>query len=215
MSTEEQSREGVSLEMQAAKIRAYCMLNDLELTGIVEDAGISGKSIKGRPGVQSVLDMVRTRIVDALIIYKLDSLARNTAECLEISKLMDKSMCALHSITEKLDTSNALGRLFFTLTAALAEMERGLISERTTAALAQKRAKGEKTGGDCPYGYTAIEGRLVPSIEEQRAISRIRSLRAEGCSLRGIVAVLQSERYRTRKGTLFSKTQVGRILRAA
>ena len=164
VSTEEQSREGVSLDTQAAKIRAYADLHDMDLVGIIEDAGISGKSIKARPGIRAVLEMVKARKVDAVIVYKLDRLARNTIECLEMAKLMDKSGCAEHSISEKLDTQSALGRFFFTLTASLAEMERGLISERTKAALAQKRANGEKTGGDCPYGYKAVNGKLVADM---------------------------------------------------
>jgi len=82
VSTEEQSREGVSLEMQVPKIRAYCDLNDLELTGIVADAGISGKSTKARPGIPAVLELVRGHKVEAEIVYKLDRLARNMIEAL-------------------------------------------------------------------------------------------------------------------------------------
>jgi len=215
VSTEEQSREGVSLDTQAAKIRAYADLHDMDLVGIIEDAGISGKSIKARPGIRAVLEMVKARKVDAVIVYKLDRLARNTIECLEMAKLMDKSGCAEHSISEKLDTQSALGRFFFTLTASLAEMERGLISERTKAALAQKRANGEKTGGDCPYGYKAVNGKLVADMAEQRLISRIRELKGNGLSLRKIVAALEADGYRTRKGTKITKTQVERILKAA
>ena len=99
VSTEEQSREGISLEMQAAKIRAYAELNDLELVDTVEDAGISGKSIKARPGIQAVLKMVEARKIDAVIVYKLDRLARNTIECLNMAEGMDKAGCALHSIS--------------------------------------------------------------------------------------------------------------------
>jgi len=212
VSTEEQSREGISLDMQAAKIRAYAELNDLELKEIVQDDGISGKSISARPGIQTVLSMVKARKVDAIIIYKLDRLARNTIECLSMAEDMDKKGVALHSITEKLDTQSAMGRFFFTLTASLAAMERDVISERTTAALAHKKSNGEKCGGLCPYGYRAIEGKLVPHIPEQRIISRIKTLRAEGESTRAIVKRLQEEGIHTRKGTTFSQSQVMRIL---
>ncbi|MGO9116826.1 MAG: recombinase family protein [Desulfomonilaceae bacterium] len=213
VSTEEQSREGISLEMQTAKIRQYAELNDLELVEIVQDAGLSGKSVAGRPGIQKVLSMVKSREVQAVVCYKLDRLARNTIECLEMAKLMDKAGVALHSISEKLDTQSALGKFFFTLTASLAEMERGIISERTAAALAQKRANGEKTGGDRPFGYQVQDGRLIPDIAEQRAIRRIVELRQERFSLRQIVRVLREEGVRNRKGSPFCKTQVERVLR--
>ena len=215
VSTEEQSREGVSLEMQTVKIRQYAELNDMELTAILEDAGVSGKTIKARAGVQAVLAMVKARKVDAVIVYKLDRLARNTIQCLEMAQLMDKTGVALHSISEKLDTQNALGRFFFTLTASLAEMERGIISERTSAALAQKRANGEKTGGDIPIGYRLEDGRLIPNIEEQRAIKRIFQLRGEGFSLRQIVRCLADEGIKSRNGGAFHKTQIQRILKRA
>jgi DNA invertase Pin-like site-specific DNA recombinase len=216
VSTEEQSREGISLDMQAAKIRAYAELNDLTLLDVIEDAGISGKSIKARPGIQRVLDFVKARKVNAVIVYKLDRLARNTVECLEMAESMDKAGVALHSITEKLDTQSALGRFFFTLVASLAEMERGIISERTAAALAQKRANREKTGGNCPYGYRADDqGTLILDVAEQRAIARMRTLRSLGYSYQGIADTLRQEGILTRKGTPFRQTQVIRTLKAA
>lgn len=216
VSTEEQARDGLSLAVQAEKIRAYAALNDLELLGIIEDAGISGKRIKARPGIQKVLGMVKARQVDAVITYRLDRLARNTIECLEMAKVMDKAGVALHSISEKLDTQSALGRFFFTLTASLAEMERNLISERTTAALRLKRANGMKTGGACPYGYRVDDtGKLIPCPEEQRCVTRIIELRDKGYSYKRIAETLTEEGYYTRRGTSFRETQIVRILRHA
>ncbi len=215
VSTEEQSREGVSLEMQAAKIRQYAELNDLALVEIIKDAGISGKSIKARPGIQNVLDMVKGRKVEAVICYKLDRLARNTIECLEMAKVMDRAGVALHSISEKLDTQSALGRFFFTLIASLAEMERGIISERTAAALQQKRRNGEKTGGCVPYGYLVQDGLLIPNPKESRVIERMRQLRTEGYSYQGVAEKLAEDRVYNRKGRKFAETQIIRILKAA
>jgi len=216
VSTEEQSREGISLEMQSVKVRQYAELNDLDLIDVVEDAGISAKSIKGRPGIQTVLEMVKGRKVEAVIVYKLDRFARNTIECLEMAKVMDKAGVALHSISEKLDTQSALGRFFFTLTASLAEMERNLISERTAAALAQKRANGMKTGGHRPYGYQVdTDGQLMTDPTEQKIIARIRQMRQAGYSHQKIADNLTSIGILTRKRTPFKETQIVRILKAA
>ncbi len=215
VSTQEQAQTGVSLEVQISKIKAYCQLNDLILVGIYGDPGISGKSIKARPGVQAVLSMVKAKRISAVVVYKLDRLGRNTIETLEIAKKMDKAGVALHSITEKLDTQSALGRFFFTMTASLAEMERALIAERTTSALALKRSKGEKTGGSCPYGYRSVDGKLVPDTTEQRLIKRIKTLRAKGHSYQRIADTLAEKNVFTRKGTKFQATQVSRILKRA
>ncbi len=215
VSTQEQAQEGVSLSMQAEKIKAYCALNDLTLVGIYGDPGISGKSIKSRPGIQAVLSLVKAKRISAVVVYKLDRIGRNTVETLDIAKRMDKAGVALHSITEKLDTQSALGRFFFTMTASLAEMERALIAERTSSALALKRSKGEKTGGFCPYGYRSVEGKLVPDADEQRLIKRIKTLRRKGYSYQRIADTLTEKGIFTRKGTRFQATQVSRILKRA
>ena len=147
VSTEDQAREGVSLGNQKSKIKAYCELKNLDLTGIIEDSGISAKNLN-RPGVQKVLEMARKKEVNAVVVYKLDRMFRSTVDALETTKKFDKWGIYFHSIHETLDTQSAMGRFFFTLTAALAEMERGIIGERTKAALSHKRAMNEKTGGD-------------------------------------------------------------------
>lgn len=216
VSTDEQADHGISLEMQAAKVRAYAELNDLDLLDVIQDAGISGKSIKGRPGIQAVLDMVRARKVSAVITYSLSRLARNTIEALEIAKLMDKAGVALHSISEKLDTQSALGRFFFTLTASLAEMERRLISERTTAALSQKRARGGRVSRHAPYGFTFdTSGNLRVDDTEQHTIAKVHELRSQGYSIRGIVEYLGENGYCNRSGKSFGVAEVWKIAKAA
>ena len=201
VSTEDQAKEGVSLDNQKAKIEAYCQLKDLELTEVVEDAGISAKNLR-RPGVQKVLRMARKKQVDAIIVYKLDRIFRSTVDALETTKMFDKWGVSFHSIEETLDTQSAMGRFFFTLTAALAEMERQIIGERTKAALAHKRAKRESTGGYAPpYGYDLDDTRhLVRNALEQRGIRLIRSLDERGSSLRKICRELEANGYRTKTG---------------
>jgi DNA invertase Pin-like site-specific DNA recombinase len=212
VSTEEQARGGISLDMQRAKIRAYATLHELDLLETVADEGISGCSIKIRPGVQKVLQMVKEKRVDAVIIYKLDRLARNTVEALEVARLMDRKGVGLHSITEKLDTRSALGRFFFTLMASLAEMERGLISERIQAAMERKKEKGEACNNNPEYGFRVVAGRVVPDLEEQKIIQSIRSLHGEGHTIHGIIGILSQNSMFNRRGRPFGKTQIHTIL---
>jgi site-specific DNA recombinase len=199
VSTEDQAKEGVSLDNQKAKIIAYCQLKDLELREIVEDAGISAKNLR-RPGVQKVLRLARKKEIDAVVAYKLDRIFRSTVDALETTKAFDKWGVSFHSIEETLDTRSAMGRFFFTLTAALAEMERRLIGERTKAALAHKRSKSEKTGGDVPFGYDLAHGLLVKNHEEQGIIRLIRNLNRDGYSLRRICRELEQAGHLTKRG---------------
>jgi site-specific DNA recombinase len=212
VSTTEQAVEGISLDMQRAKIRAYAALEDLDLVEIVADEGISGCSIKGRPGIQKIIRMVESRNVDAVIVFKLDRLARNTIEALEISQLMDRKGAALHSITEKLDTKSAIGKFFFTLMASLAEMERGLISERIKAAMDRKREKNEPCSNNPPYGYRIVDNRLVPDPKEWAAIRRILQLHKYGITVYRITKVLAEEGVFNRRGKNFDKNQIRNII---
>ena len=200
VSTEDQAREGLSLENQNAKIRAYAMLKELNLTEIIEDAGISAKNLK-RPGIQKVLDLAQSGKISAVIVYKLDRMFRSTVDALETTRRFEKWGVSFHSINETLDTQSAMGRFFFTLTAALAEMERGIIGERTKAALHHKRAQGMKTGGDVPYGRRLSEnGFLVEDPLEQEALVLMKRCRAEGRSLRFICRRLEENGFKTKKG---------------
>lgn len=223
VSTQEQAREGISLEMQAHKITQYARLHEMQLIDIVRDEGISAKSIEARPGVLRVLDMVSSRQVEAVIVFKLDRLARNTRQALEMADLMRKKGVALHSITEKLDTDSAIGEFFFTLMASLAQMERKLTGERIKATMDRKRQRGEKTGGEVPYGYRAVASidgdrtvrRLMPVAHEQRMVRRVKQLRRGDHTLRSIIEILNVEGFHPRKGRRFSTAVIGRILRAA
>ena len=213
VSTEDQAKEGISLDNQKSKIEAYCQLKDLDLSEIVEDAGISAKNLK-RPGVQRVLKLARKKQVDAVVIYKLDRIFRSTVDALETTRLFDKWGVSFHSIEETLDTQSAMGRFFFTLTAALAEMERCIIGERTKAALSHKRSRNEKTGGDIPYGYDLTPaGMLIKNETEQRVIRIIRNLDREGYSLRKICRELEKKGHLTKRGNaVWQPSTISKIL---
>ncbi|MFH1124542.1 MAG: recombinase family protein [Pseudomonadota bacterium] len=202
VSTEDQAKEGVSLDNQKSKIVAYCHLKDLDLSEIIEDAGISAKNLK-RPGVQKVLNLARTKQVDAIVVYKLDRIFRSTTDALETTKLFEKWGVSFHSIEETLDTHSAMGRFFFTLTAALAEMERRIIGERTKAALSHKRSRNEKTGGDVPYGYDLTPaGILIKNETEQEVMRLIRRLNRDRYSLWKICRELEQAGHLTKRENL-------------
>jgi DNA invertase Pin-like site-specific DNA recombinase len=193
VSTEEQAREGISLENQRGKIEAYCHLNDLELAGILEDAGKSGKDLN-REGIQSLVAMVKAHTIDAVVVYKLDRLSRRVKDTLSLMDLIEKKSIAFHSITERIDTKSAMGKFFLNIMASMNQWERDTISERTRDALRLKIVKNERAG-QVPYGYSlADDGRaLIENVREQKAIALVRELRGKGHSLRAICSELQKE----------------------
>jgi len=195
VSTDEQAREGISLENQKAKIESYCMLHDLELIGIVEDPGKSGKDLN-REGMRELLDHIEGRQINAVIVYKLDRLSRKVIDTLNLIELMRRHNIEFHSITDNIDTKTAMGKFFLNVMASLAQMERDLISERTKDALQHKISKNERAG-QIPYGWAlSPDGNtLLPNPKEQKAISLIRDLHDKGYSYRAICRELEAKRY--------------------
>jgi len=208
VSTVGQAEQGISLDNQDAKIKSYCELNDLELVGIVRDEGVSAKSLSKRPQAVEMLQRARKEKL-ALIVYKLDRMFRNTVESLTTIDSLAKSGASFHSINEKLDTSSAFGKFFLTQIAALAELERNLISERTKDALANKKAQGKRIG-NIPFGFCLDgDGETLLDFEpEMEILDFIRKRRLEGRSFRKIAQGLTENGYLTRTGNPFVKTTV-------
>ncbi len=218
VSTDKQAEHGVSLDAQRAKVEAYASLYDLELVAVLVDAGVSAKTLD-RPALSEALALLDSGEADALLVVKLDRLTRSVKD---LGTLVERYFArpngpALMSVSEQIDTRSAAGRLVLNVLASVAQWEREATGERTSAALAHKRARGEYTGGRVPYGFRvgADGSSLEPVAEEQAVISEVRELRASGLSLRAIGAALERQGYRTRKGGSWAPTQIKRILGAA
>jgi DNA invertase Pin-like site-specific DNA recombinase len=141
---------------------------------------------------------------------------RNTRDALDLAELMKAKGVALHSISEKLDTTSAMGSFFFTIMSALAELERRQIGERTSIALRHKRMVGEKTGGAVPYGWEAVPGdtvRLSPVPQEQAVIEQVLARRKQGESLRSICAWLNSSAIPAKQGGAWGPGALGRLIK--
>jgi DNA invertase Pin-like site-specific DNA recombinase len=193
VSTEEQVREGISLENQRAKIEIYCSLNDLELAEILEDAGKSGKDLN-REGMQALMDRIKGRSIDAVVVYKLDRLSRRVRDTLSLMDLIEKKSVAFHSITEKIDTKSAMGKFFLNIMASMNQWERDTIAERTRDALRLKIVKNERAG-QVPYGWSLAEDKktLLENEGEQKAVSLMKELHGKGSSLRSICRELETK----------------------
>jgi len=212
VSTEQQADEGVSLAAQRAKINLWCELNDCELVAIYEDAGISGSTIEKRPQLQAALAEMKKDM--ALVVYSLSRMSRTTEHCISITNELKAKGGNLVSITEKLDTSSAMGEFFFTVMAALGQMERKLTGERTKAALAHKKAIGEKYA-PVPFGYKEIEGRLEVVKAEAQIVAEINRKRAAGSSMHLIARELNEQGVIGKQGGKWYASTVSCILKRA
>jgi DNA invertase Pin-like site-specific DNA recombinase len=99
---------------------------------------------RDRPELKAALDFVREG--DTLVVWKLDRLARSIRQLIETVEGLERCRIGLRSLTEAIDTTTPGGRLVFHIFAALAEFERSVIRERTTAGLEAARARGRRRG---------------------------------------------------------------------
>ncbi len=216
VSTTDHAIHGVSLDAQREKIRAWADLNGYELAAVYVDEGISGGKMSNRPALQNAIAET-CRQGGALVVYSLSRLARSTKDALDISERLRKAHADLVSLSEKIDTTSAAGKMVFRLLAVLAEFERDLVSERTTTAMQHLKAAGRRISHRLPYGFDLdADGKhLVSNVQEQAAIGLMRRWQAEGLSLRAIANRLNERGIRTKDGKRFSHVQVHRIVTRA
>nr|VFJ47097.1 MAG: Site-specific DNA recombinase [Candidatus Kentron sp. FM]VFJ47628.1 MAG: Site-specific DNA recombinase [Candidatus Kentron sp. FM]VFK07645.1 MAG: Site-specific DNA recombinase [Candidatus Kentron sp. FM] len=119
-----------------------------------------------RPELAKALDFMRPD--DTLVVWKLDRLARSIKQLIETVEGLAERGIAFHSITEAIDTTGPSGQLVFHLFASLAQFERGLIRERTTAGLALAKSQG-RVGGR-PPGLTEADRKAAEALLADPAI---------------------------------------------
>lgn len=215
VSSQDQAQEGISLEAQQTRIRAYCDMMGLTLADVIVDPAVSAfKPLCKRDGGQVLLQAIRQGHCQAVVAVKLDRLFRNVIDCLAMVDQWDKGGIALHLLDlggQSLDTSSAMGRFFLGVMAGIAELERGLTGERTKVALNHLRAQGKKTGGSVPYGFVVDdEGYLQPHEEEQAMVQHIMQMRAQGLSYQKIA---DSGQFKNRQGNPIHMQQVWSIVK--
>ncbi len=186
VSTEEQIH-GYGLDVQRERCRAMATVKGWTVVGEYADEGLSGtKSQADRPQLAALLQACDAGDVDAVIVLALDRLGRKTRLVLELVDTLTARGVTLVSCKESLDTSTPQGQFVLTMFAALAQLERDTIVERTTAGRNQRGNQDGEKGGRLPYGY--IRTPTGVQVEEQAAavVRRIFAARAGGATLREI-----------------------------
>jgi site-specific DNA recombinase len=217
VSTDEQAREGVSLQAQTSRIRAYCDAKDLTLIDVLADEGRSGKDLD-RPALQALISKCKGGEVGHVIVWRLDRLTRRTRHLLAlVEDLFLSRKIELHSVSESLDTSSPHGRFVLTLLGGLSQMERELIGDRTRAALAYKREQQQPTS-HAPLGFrtNGSRNRMVEVPEELAVVRQILDRWTAGTAYAAIARQLNTECARTKLGgQWYASTVRGVVLRRA
>jgi DNA invertase Pin-like site-specific DNA recombinase len=199
VSTDGQAESGAGLAAQRSAIEAFAKRAGLTITAWYEDAGVSGAaSIESRPGLMAALAQLRRGAV--LLVAKRDRIARDTLTALTIERTVARLKASIMSADGVGNGDGAADAFMRSIMDAAAAFERGLIRQRTRAALGAKRLAGERTG-EVPFGWNlGDDGRLVENAAEQKVLANIRDCRAAGMSLRQIASILTTANVPTKKG---------------
>ncbi|MHC1683736.1 MAG: recombinase family protein [Clostridiaceae bacterium] len=146
-----------SIETQINMIKSYFQRNDNSCTfEIFEDEGFSGKNTN-RPAFTRMMKLAKTNKFDIVAVYKLDRIARNIVDFVNIYDELEKLNIKLISITEGFDPSTPIGKMMMLLLASFADMERMNIAQRVKDNMFSLAKKGCFTGGFIPLGCSTIK----------------------------------------------------------
>ena len=211
VSTDAQAASGLGIAAQRDRIEARAFADGVTLARVYTDDGLSGATLD-RPALAELLGEVDAGRIAAVYTYSFSRISRSTRQMLGLVEQFSRRGVRLVSLTEGFDTGSAAGEFMVTVFAALSQLERKQIGERTAAALQAKRARGERAG-NVPYGFEADrQGRLRPHPGETATVQRARLIRADGLSLREIAKTLNGEGRRTRRGSPWSPQGVAQSL---
>lgn len=187
------------------------------------DGGFTGANTD-RPAFQKMLEDIREKKIDCVVVYKVDRLSRSLSDFVKVLQFFEEQQVTFVSITQHFNTNTSMGRLTLNILLSFAQFEREMISERTKDKMGAARKKGKWVGGLPGLGYEVDKPtkKLLINPKEAVIIRRIFQLYIEGKSLRDIAQTLNAEGFRTKTyvgrkhnsgGVLFRNTNIQLILR--
>jgi site-specific DNA recombinase len=192
--TRKSSDEGLeqefnSLEAQREACEAYIRSQAHEGWRLVaerfDDGGFSGGSLE-RPALQRLLEKVREKRVDVIVIYKIDRLTRSLMDFAKLAELFDKEGVSFVSVTQQFNTTTSMGRLMLNVLLSFAQFEREITGERIRDKIAASKKKGMWMGGAVPIGYDSKDRSLVINEAEAETVRMIFRLYLEHGNVRRV-----------------------------
>ena len=219
VSSQKQAEEGVSIAAQIKRIKEYAKFKGiiLEDEDILIERGVSGGiPLWERPMGGKLKRMLNSGNYEHVITMKLDRMFRLVSDMLATVDELNAAGFALHMVDfngEAIDTSSAMGRFFLTMSAAMAEMERGLISERTKMGMNQLKATHRKFTQSI-YGWDVDpSGNLIPNWVEQNYIDFMKwQMKVNGLSAAAVARALNRQGVKGKRGGKWQGSTITRIV---
>jgi site-specific DNA recombinase len=187
-----------------------------------DDGGYSGGSTD-RPDLQRLLDDIRSRKIDVIVVYKVDRPTRSLADFAKLVELFDAHGVSFVSVTQQFNTTTSMGRLTLNVLLSFAQFEREVTSERIRDKIAASKRKGLWVGGPLPLGYQMKDDKIAVIEDEAE---RVRLIFRRYLELGGVNALVRDLRERnirtkarllatgsTRGGVLFGRGSLFYLLR--
>lgn len=218
VSTDQQAEHGLGLDIQERAIRKWAKANGHRLVAVHRDAGVSGSNgVEDRVGLPLVLRDIRERRADAVVVLRLDRLARSlTVQEAALAKLWQLGGRVFTSESGEVmpdDPSDPMRTAMRQMAGVFIQLEKATLVKRLTDG---RRRKAEMGGfaafGSPHYGTRAVGGELVPDDREQATVARIRELRAAGASLREMAETLTAEGHRPKRSDRWHPQSLARIV---
>ena len=211
VSTEDQAKEGFSLDAQLDKLRSYCKARDWVVGGEYIDDGYSGRNVK-RPAYSRMMEEMDKW--DALLVIKMDRIHRNSKNFMLMMEHLKKEEKEFVSMSESLDTSTAMGRFVMDIIQRIAQLESEQIGERVYIGMEQKaRTNGGVLGFNIPYGYDYVDGKLLVNEDEAKQVKNIFQMYLNGLSMKKIADILNSKSIPTKQNRIWGSQTVSMILK--
>jgi site-specific DNA recombinase len=227
--TENMQSDFTSLDAQRESAESYIKSQAHQgwvlLKETYNDGGFTGANTD-RPAFQKLLQDVREKKIDCVVVYKVDRLSRSLSDFVKVLQFFEEQQVTFVSVTQHFNTNTSMGRLTLNILLSFAQFEREMISERTKDKMGAARKKGKWVGGLPGIGYDIDKPtkKLIINPEEAVIVRRMFQLYLEGNSLRKIAQILNSEGFRTKKypnrkrnqgGVLFRITNIQLMLKNA
>jgi len=175
-----------------------------------DDGGYSGGSTD-RPDLQRLLEDIRARKIDVIVVYKVDRLTRSLADFAKLVELFDAQGVSFVSVTQQFNTTTSMGRLTLNVLLSFAQFEREVTSERIRDKIAASKRKGLWVGGPLPLGYDMKDGKIAVVEHEAEQVRLIFRRYLDLSGVNALVRDLKGRGIRTKKRVLSTGSTRGGI----
>ena len=199
VSTEDQAKEGYSLEVQMEYLESFALREGCEVFKVYCDDGVSAYSTR-RPALQELLADAKARRFELVLVYKIDRFSRNLKDLLILVDELLVYGVGFKSATEPFDSTTSAGKLMFQQLGSFAEFESNRIAERVFPGMVKGVQKGNWQGARfAPFGYTYNKENKLLEVEEREAniVKLIYTMYISGKSTHDIAAYLDKKGYKT------------------